>query len=102
MRTRQKRTTRLGRLVVPTIALAFLGYLSLQAQSGRYGLDAKAELTSTLALREAELKRVTKEREAMEQRVRLLHDGTLERDMIDERARSRLNYGAEDEIVILR
>ena len=102
MRTKQRRKTRIGGLIVPVIAAMFLGYFALQAQTGRYGLDGRTEFATLLDRRTVELAEVTHEREALERRVTLLHDGTLERDMIDERARRALNVGTEDEIVILR
>ncbi|NDV88150.1 septum formation initiator family protein [Aurantimonas aggregata] len=102
MRTIQKRPTQIGRLIVPAITASFLAYFAIHAQSGKYGLEARASLTRELAVRTAHLDELTREREALERRVQLLHDGTLERDMIDERARRSLNVAMEDEIVILR
>ena len=37
----------------------------------------------------------------LERRVQLLHDGTLEKDMLDEQARSALNLSQADEITIM-
>ena len=37
----------------------------------------------------------------LEQRVRLMHDGTLEKDMLDEQARRALNLSQADEITIM-
>ena len=42
------------------------------------------------------------ERQAMETRVLLLQDGTIERDMLDEQARRALNLTAKDEVTIIR
>ena len=86
MRTIQKRQSRIGGLIVPAITVSFLAYFAIHAHSGKYGIEAKAELTRDLAVK----------------RVQLLHDGTLERDMIDERARRALNVTTPEEIVILR
>lgn len=102
MKTRQYRKTKLGRLVVPVLTGACLLYFLGEAQTGRYGLEAKLELASLLERREATLKEVVREREKLEQRAKLLHDGALERDIIDEHVRRSLNLGAADEIVILR
>ncbi len=102
MRTRQKRKTRLGGLIVPAVATAFLAYFALHAQSGQYGLESRSEFETMLEKRNIELTQVTRERERIERRVALLHDGSVERDMIDERARRFLNVGNEDEIVILK
>ncbi len=102
MRTRQRQKRRIGGLVVPVIASAILTYFALHVHTGQYGLEAKGEFSAELQRRTEELARVTRERERIERRVALLHDGSLERDMIDERARRYLNVGTEDEIVILR
>lgn len=102
MRTRQKRKTRLGGLIVPIVATAFMAYFALQARSGHYGLEARSEFAEILERRTEELAHVTRERERIERRVALLHDGSMERDMIDERARRFLNVGTEDEILILK
>lgn len=102
MRTRQHRETRIGRLIVPAIALSFLAYFAFHAQSGKYGLEAKTHLVQDLADSQDRLDKLSAQRERLEKRVQLLHDGTLERDMIDERARQALNLAAIDEITILR
>lgn len=102
MKTRQKRKTRIGGLIVPLIAIGVLSYFALSAQSGRYGIEAKREFAQLLEKREIEYEKVVRQRERMERRVEFLRDGTLERDMIEERTRRALNLVAEDEIVILR
>ncbi|MCQ8782594.1 FtsB family cell division protein [Mangrovibrevibacter kandeliae] len=102
MWTKQKKNRHTGRLIVPAVAASFLAYFAVHAKSGQYGIEAKAALEQDLATRQASLGRLVKERESLEKRVQLLHDGTLERDMLDEQARRALNMGTEDEIVILR
>ena len=102
MRTIQKRQRKIGVLIVPAITASFLAYFAIHAKSGQYGLDAKAELARQLDVRQAALGELVDKRERLEKRVQLLHDGTLERDMIDERARHALNMANPDEIIILR
>ncbi|MAP19154.1 MULTISPECIES: septum formation initiator family protein [Aurantimonas] len=102
MRTIQKRQSRIGGLIVPAITVSFLAYFAIHAHSGKYGIEAKAELTRDLAVKSARLDELENRRERLERRVQLLHDGTLERDMIDERARRALNVTTPEEIVILR
>ena len=41
------------------------------------------------------------ERETLERRVRLLNPGSLDADMLEERARLMLNYGHAYDIIIL-
>ncbi|WP_244487497.1 MULTISPECIES: FtsB family cell division protein [unclassified Aureimonas] len=102
MRTKQHRKSRMGRLIVPAITGSFLAYFAFHAQSGRFGLEAKSVLATELVQSEARYAKLLQERQSLERRVQLLHDGTLERDMIDERARESLGYVAPDEIAILR
>lgn len=102
MRTRQYRKSHMGRLIVPTIALSFLAYFAVHAQGGKYGMESKKVLAEELATVELRYAALVSERESLERRVQLLHDGTLERDMIDERARRLLGFTAPDEITILR
>jgi len=102
MRTRQHRNSKMGRLIVPTIACSFLAYFAFHAQSGKFGMESKAVLAQELAASEARYAKLVERREGLERRVQLLHDGTLERDMIDERARRLLGYTAPDEITIMR
>ncbi|MBO0662694.1 septum formation initiator family protein [Jiella sp. MQZ9-1] len=102
MRTIQKRKTVLGRLIVPAVTVAVLSYFLLHAQTGRYGSEAKLALNRHLAERNAEYAELLAKRHKLEQRVQQLKDGTLEKDMLDERARQALNVARDDEIVILR
>jgi cell division protein FtsB len=102
MLTKQYRKSKLAKLVVPAVTCSFLAYFAIHAQSGRYGLEAKQHLVVALANSEAQYETLKRQRERLEKRVQLLHDGTLDRDMIDERARQALNYFAPDEVVIMK
>lgn len=102
MWTRQYKDRKMRRLVVPAITAAVLAYFALHAQSGKYGLNAKQELSVELANREAVYNTLDRQREKLEKRVSLLHDGTLQRDMLDEQARRALNLSSDDEITLLR
>ncbi|MBB3949858.1 FtsB family cell division protein [Aureimonas jatrophae] len=99
--TRQYRRSPLRLLVVPAITLPCLGYFITHAESGRYGTEAGIQLRVELGAKQATLNSLLKQRSGIEKRVQLLSDGTLERDMIDERARRTLNTANADEIVIL-
>ncbi len=102
MWTRQRKKRRAGALIVPVIAVAFLSYFGFHAFQGEYGIYAKYRLQERTALLHAELERVRKERERIEHRVRLLADGTLEKDMLEEQARRSLNLARTDELIIFR
>lgn len=102
MWTRQHKKRNTGALIVPAITAAFLSYFGFHAFNGDYGIYSKYRLEEQVALRQAELDRLTAERVKLERRVQLLHDGTLEKDMLDENARRALNLALPDEIVIMR
>ncbi|GGD89251.1 cell division protein [Aureimonas endophytica] len=100
--TKQYRKSKLARLIVPVVSCSFLAYFAFHAQSGHYGLESKRELMQSLAAAAERYDKLRDQRERLEKRVELLHDGTLDRDMIDERARQALNYSTPDEVMIMR
>lgn len=101
MQTRQKRKSWLKPLIVPAITIPCLVYFAQQSQGGRYGVEAGLVMQAELVRKAQVYEDLLTERKALEQRVKLLSDGTFERDMIDERARRALNMSNEDEITIL-
>lgn len=102
MWTRQHKTRNTGIFIVPAIAAVVLSYFSYHAFHGDYGIYSKQRLEDRVAVLEEEYAVVQAERVRLEQRVQLLHDGSIERDMLDEHARRSLNLVQPDEIVILR
>ena len=77
-----------------------MGYFAYHAVEGDYGLFALGKLKERVASLEAELARLRAEREQMERHVALMRPESLERDMIDERAREALNMADAKDIVI--
>ena len=102
MWTRQHKKRNTGILIVPAIAVVFLSYFGFHAFHGEYGIYSKYRLRERVAALEADLDKVRGERLRIEQRVRLLHDGAIEKDMLDEHARRALNLAASDEIIVMR
>lgn|SRR5690606_9143786 len=102
MWTRQHKTRNTGRLIVPAIAVVFLSYFGFHAYHGKYGIYSKYRLEAQAAQLEARLEALKETRTELEHRVRLLHDGTLEKDMLDEQARRALNVARKDEVIIYR
>jgi cell division protein FtsB len=102
MWTRQKKKSPVGRLVVPTIAVAFFSYFGFHAVHGSYGLNSRMHLEHRTMQLEARLDELVEDRQMLERQVRLLSSATLERDMLDERARALLNVSRSDEITIYR
>ena len=102
MWTRQHKRRNTGRLIVPSIAILFLAYFGFHAYHGEYGLYAKYRLEARATGLEKQLEGLKHQREMLEHRVALLHDGTLEKDMLDEQARGELNLAQKDEVIIYR
>ena len=102
MWTRHHKNRNTGRLIVPAIAVLFLAYFGFHAYHGEFGIYSKYRYEAEAAQLQARLDAITADRVEMERRVQLLHDGTLERDMLDEQARRALNLSQADEIVIMR
>ncbi|MGI9400725.1 MAG: FtsB family cell division protein, partial [Rhizobiaceae bacterium] len=79
-----------------------LSYFVYHAMNGRYGTESLAKLGDEARHLEFELAALTSERMKLDAQVLLLHDGTLERDMLDEVARNTLNLLTPDEVAILK
>ncbi len=102
MWTRQHKQRKTGRLIVPAISALFLAYFGFHAYHGEYGIYSKYRYEAQGVELQAKLDAARAQRMDVERRVQLLHDGTLEKDMLDEQARRALNLTQENEIVILR
>ncbi|THF51969.1 FtsB family cell division protein [Allorhizobium terrae] len=100
MWTRHHKNRKFGRLVLPAVTIAFLGYFGYHSIHGDYGLKAGEKLDVLLATRNSELASLVHARKKLETQVRLLSDGSLDRDMMDEKARYQLNMSKPNEIVI--
>ena len=102
MWTRQHKQRNTGRLIVPAVAALFLAYFGFHAYHGEFGIYSKYLYEAQAVELQARLDTVKAQRLGLERRVQLLHDGTLEKDMLDEQARRALNLSKPDEIVIMR
>jgi cell division protein FtsB len=101
MWTRQHRQRNTGRLIVPGLCALFLSYFGFHAYHGEFGMYSKYQLQDRVTVLEKNYKAINKTRTELESRVQLLHDGTLERDMLDELARRALNVSRPDEVTIM-
>lgn len=101
MWTRQHRKRNTGRLIVPALALAVSAYFGFHAFTGTFGLKAKTELDTRALAANAELLALQTERVRLEARNRLLQDGSVEKDMLDEQVRRSLSMVRADEVVVL-
>lgn len=100
--TRQKRRTRLRYFVLPVLSAACLTYFAHHAYEGTYGLRSSEALSERALELRTELAELSAQRERLEWQVKLLEDGSIERDMVDERARAVLGVAGSRDVVILR
>ena len=101
MWTRQHKQRNTGRLIVPVISALFLTYFGFHAYHGEFGIYSKYAFEARAAELRQRLEAVRGQRLELEHRVQLLHDGTLEKDMLDEQARRALNLSQSDEMTIM-
>ncbi|MDG4884642.1 septum formation initiator family protein [Mesorhizobium sp. WSM4884] len=101
MWTRQHKQRNTGRLIIPSLCVLFLAYFGFHAYHGEFGIYSKYRLQAQAAELQAQLDTVKARRVDLERRVQLMHEGTLEKDMLDEQARKALNLSQPDEIIIM-
>ncbi len=102
MWTRQHRKRKTGWLIVPALSVALISYFGFHAYHGEFGIYSRYRLEERTVELQARLDELRTQRTSLERRVQLLHDGTLEKDMLDEQARKALNVSLADEITIMR
>jgi cell division protein FtsB len=102
MWTRQYKKRNTARLILPVLSAAVLAYFGFHAFQGEYGIYAKYRIEEEIERLNVEHAELRRQRIELERRVQLLHDGTLDRDMLDEQIRKSLNLSEADEVVIIR
>src|ERR1700681_3547544 len=86
-------------LALYAMAAAMIGYFGVNAYTGKYGLNAQQALDQEIVALTAELARLKQERSQAEQRLALLRSDSLDPDMLDERARTQLDYADPHDLV---
>lgn len=85
----------------PPVGLALLcGYFLWHSLEGESGLWARERRIAEIDAARVTLAKAESEREQMERRVNGLRGDRIDRDQLDERARTLLNLVGKDEIVI--
>jgi cell division protein FtsB len=100
MWTRQHKPKKTGLLIVPLMTAAVLSYFGYHVYHGEFGIDSKAHLRERSEVLQTRLDELKVERAELEGRVRMLRDGTIDRDMLDEQARRALNFSGADEVTV--
>ncbi|KAF0138037.1 MAG: septum formation initiator [Rhodospirillaceae bacterium] len=88
-------------VLAPLLGLGAIVYFSYHAVQGERGLLAWWETRHEIRQARTRLARLKKEHDALENRVRLLRPESLDRDLLEERARAVLNMGVEGDIVVV-
>ena len=97
----QEMRARARYVIGPVLGVCAVGYFAFHVVHGDRGLIAWWDIKQRVVAAKETLAGARAERETLEHRVRLLHPGSLDSDMLEERARLMLNYGYADDIIIL-
>ncbi|BCP53449.1 hypothetical protein K32_20660 [Kaistia sp. 32K] len=100
MTTRQRKHSKLRWFILPLGSLAVMGYFAYHSFNGDYGIWSRERMEREAVLLEKELAQLKAERLSLVARTQLLRPESLDPDMIDERARAKLNVAQSDELVI--
>jgi cell division protein FtsB len=92
MVTRKRLRSFLTTLGLYVSVALLIGYFGVNAYTGNHGLRAKQDLDQQIAQLTVELSALKAERANWDRRVSLLKSDSLDPDMLDERARSLLDY----------
>jgi cell division protein FtsB len=91
-------------IVYPLAFYAVLGsasfYLVWGASNGERGLKAKAEFATQMTDLQAQLRDLRSERQRWERRVASMRSDAVDRDLLEEEARAKLDRVARNDLVI--
>lgn len=89
------------KLALPAILLGLAYYLGSSMLSGENGYYARKDVTAELDAKKSELDRLVVTRQALDKKVSLMAPDHLDRDLLDEQARSVLGLAGDKEIVVI-
>jgi len=102
MVTRRRLRTVLTTLGLYLGAALLIGYFGVNAYTGNHGIHARQALDLQSARLTTERDTLRAERQQWERRVALLKSGSLDPDMLDERARALLDYVDARDLTLMR
>jgi cell division protein FtsB len=102
MATRQRKSSFLGKLVLPAVLVAVLAYFAYHLVNGDLGMRARELMAAEKKALQQTHAALVAERKHLEARVQLLRPEKIDPDLADERARLQLGYAHPDEIVVFR
>ena len=102
MSTRQTKNSNLHRVFLPVICALLSSYFVYHSMIGKYGWESHKKTSEQAIQLEYRLAALRNQSAELKSRVKLLLDGSIEYDMLDEQARYHLNLIQDDEIVIMK
>ena len=100
MQVSREFSRRLKSLAAQLLGACVAGYFIYHAVQGDRGILAWLRVNQQLEAAQVELASSAADRAALEQRVALLNNSSLDLDMLEERARIMLNFSDPDDVVI--
>lgn len=91
---------KIKKLTYPLIFGIAVVYFGHSLVSGKRSIISYFKMEKELDVAEAKLEKLSKERESLDRRVKLMRSNSLDLDLLDEQSRRFLGYADEDEIVI--
>ena len=91
---------RLRQVALPLLGACLTAYFVYHAIHGDRGIYAWLRINQELKVANQEAAQLKTERVALERRITLLSSASLDRDMLDERARVMLNFAHPDDLII--
>lgn len=92
-------------ILTPLLLYAVAGSLAAffihHAHTGDRGLDSKMSLKAEALELQTELDKLKGKRADWDRRIAMMRDEAVDRDLLEERARSGLGYGHRNDVVIL-
>ena len=88
-------------LALYSVSAGVVGYFVHHAHHGKRGLEAKRELKIAIYETTRELEAVKTERSEWERRIALLRSDQVDRDLLEERARTMLGRVHRNDLVII-
>ena len=84
------------------LAALLIGYFGVNAYTGDHGLRAREDLDRQIAKLTTELDEARAERDLWERRVKQLKPDSIDPDMLDERARTLLDFVDSRDLILIQ